>query len=97
VLGGEDLDGCAKATLGHVRDTGLVIVENSDRQACAVAIEIFAALGWRRIDFWGLLPGYLFRGCTTVLFKDERYLNPSTTPDAHESSFGPSFAQLTGQ
>lgn len=42
VLGGEDLDGCAKATLGHVRDTGLVIVENSDRQACAVAIEIFA-------------------------------------------------------
>jgi len=54
-------------------------------------------LGWRRIDFWGLLPGYLFRGCTTVLFKDERYLNPSTTPDAHESSFGPSFAQLTGQ
>ena len=97
VLGGEDLDGCAKATLGHVRDTGLVIVENSDRQACAVAIETFAALGWRRIDFWGLLPGYLFRGCTTVLFKDERYLNPSTTPDAHESSFGPSFAQLTGQ
>jgi hypothetical protein len=97
VLGGEDLDGCAKATLGHVRDTGIVIVENSDRQACAVAIETFAALGWRRIDFWGLLPGYLFRGCTTVLFKDERYLNPSTTPDAHESSFGPSFAQLTGQ
>ena len=97
VIGGEDLDGCAKATLGHVRDTGIVIIENSDRQACAVAIEIFAALGWRRIDFWGLLPGYLFRGCTTVLFKDERYLNPSTTPDAHESSFGPSFAQLTGQ
>ena len=97
VIGGEDLDGCAKATLGHVRDTGIVIVENSDRQACAVAIEMFAALGWRRIDFWGLLPGYLFRGCTTVLFKDERYLNPSTTPDAHESSFGPSFAQMTGQ
>jgi len=97
VLGGEDLDGCAKATLGHVRETGIVIVENSDRQACAIAIEMFAASGWRRIDFWGLLPGYLFRGCTTVLFKDERYLNPSRTPDAHESSFGPSFAQLTGQ
>ena len=97
VIGGEDLDGCAKATLGNVRDTGVVIVENSDRQACAVAIEMFAASGWRRIDFWGLLPGYLFRGCTTVLFKDERYLNPSRTPDAHESSFGPSFAQMTGQ
>ena len=97
VIGGEDLDGCANATLNHVRDTGIVIMENSDRQACAVAVEMFAALGWRRIDFWGLLPGYLFRGCTTVLFKDERYLNPSTTPDAHESSFGPSFAQMTGQ
>ncbi|MBU6289911.1 MAG: glycosyltransferase [Chloroflexi bacterium] len=97
VIGGEEPARCANAVLGKLSDHGLVIVENADRAACAAAIGILGDAGWRRIDFWGILPQYLFQGCTSIFFKDERYVNPTSTPDTHQSSFGPSFAQITGQ
>ena len=97
VIGGEEPARCANAVLGKLSDHGLVIVENADRAACAAAIGILGDAGWRRIDFWGILPQYLFQGCTSVFFKDDRYVNLTSTPDTHRSSFGPSFAQITGQ
>jgi hypothetical protein len=97
VIGGEEPARCADAVLGKMSDHGLVIVENADRIACAPAIGILGDAGWRRIDFWGILPQYLFQGCTSVFFKDDRYVNLTSTPDTHRSSFGPSFAQITGQ
>lgn len=96
-IGGEFPERCVSAVLGKMSDHGLVIVENADRAACTAAIRILGEAGWRRVDFWGILPQYLFQGCTSVFFKDDRYVNPTRTPDTHRSSFGPSFAQITGQ
>jgi hypothetical protein len=96
-IGGEFPERCVSAVLGKISDNGLVIVENADRAACTSAIRILGEAGWRRVDFWGILPQYLFQGCTSVFFKDDRYVNPTRTPDTHRSSFGPSFAQITGQ
>jgi hypothetical protein len=97
VIGGEEPARCADAVLGKLSDHSLVIVENADRAACAGAIESLRAGKRRRIDFWGILPQYLFQGCTSVFVKDDRYVNPTGTPDTHQSTFGSSFAQLTGQ
>lgn len=97
VVGGEVPERCVHGLLGRMSARGLVIVENSDRAACAEAIGLLGTAGWRRIDFWGILPQFLFRGCTTVFFKDERHVAPTGMPDAHQSSLGPSFAQVTGQ
>jgi hypothetical protein len=97
VIAGEVPERCVEATLERVAPSGLIIVDNSDRQACAEAVGRLADAGWHRVDFWGILPRYLFRGCTSIFFKDMRYISKRTTPDTHQSAFGPSFAQLTKQ
>jgi hypothetical protein len=97
VVGGEVPEQCVGAILHRLSEHGLVVIENSDRAACADAVTMLGDAGWRRIDFWGLLPQFLFRGCTSVFFKDDRYVAPAETPDRHQSTFGPSFAQFTGQ
>ena len=97
VVGGEEAERCVVSVLGRMSHAGLVVVENSDRIACADAVLILATAGWRRIDFWGLLPQYLFRGCTSVFYKEDRFVTPDWTPDQLRSSLGPSFAQLTSQ
>jgi hypothetical protein len=97
VVGGEVPERCVSAVLDRMSDHSLVVLENSDRRACAPAVTLLRDAGWRQVDFWGLLPQYLFRGCTSVFFKDDRYMRPTVTPDLHESSLGLSFAQITGQ
>jgi hypothetical protein len=97
VVGGEVPDRCVMSLLERISESGLVLVENSDRSACAEALSLMRGAGWRRIDFWGVLPQYLFRGCTTVFYKDDRYVSPNWTPNQFQSTLGPSFAQLTAQ
>ena len=97
VVGGEVPERCVVSLLRGMSESGLIVIENSDRVACADAVLILATAGWRRIDFWGLLPQYLFRGCTSVFYKDDRFVSPAWTPDQLRSSLGPSFAQVTAQ
>jgi len=54
----------------HMRDGGLVLLDNSDRPESATAIALLVEMGFRRIDFWGLGPVNPYGWCTTLFFKD---------------------------
>jgi hypothetical protein len=53
---------CARSALPHLKDDGLLILDNSDRPV----VEYLADQGMGRIDFFGFAPGVGVPTCTSV-------------------------------
>jgi hypothetical protein len=93
VIDGDHRNECAAQAVAHANPDGLIVLDNSDRRAYAPAVEVLSAAGWRRIDFFGLIPSYVYRTCTSVFFKNDSYLRPALPPSEPSPSLGPSCAQ----
>jgi predicted O-methyltransferase YrrM len=57
---------CVRSALPHLKDDGLLILDNSDRPAYRPAVEYLADQGMGRIDFFGFTPGLGVPSCTSV-------------------------------
>jgi hypothetical protein len=57
---------CVRSALPHLKDDGLLILDNSDRPDYRPAFEYLADQGMGRIDFFGFAPGMDLPACTSV-------------------------------
>jgi hypothetical protein len=76
----------AELAFANVRQTGLVIVDNTSADYCQPIIERANELGWRRFDLPGHTPGAAKRTCTSFFFRPEVQLLSGLA--------APSFGQL---
>jgi hypothetical protein len=97
VIDGVSRAECAAAAPEHVKPAGMIVYDNSDREAERDGIARLDAAGWLRIDFFGLTPGNLYRNCTSVFFRDAALLRGAPYPHEVESSLGPTCAQAMGE
>jgi hypothetical protein len=93
VIDGRWRDLCAREVQGHLADDGLVLLDNSDVETFAEAIQTLEQAGFHRIDFYGLIPSYCYKNCTSAFFRDPAILNRSARPTAHVSQVGPTVKQ----
>jgi hypothetical protein len=101
VIDGEHRNDCAYACIQSLAGNGIIIFDNSDRSEYDEGINFLQSNGFKRIDFWGLIPSYVYRNCTSIFFRDAESLAHSTLPSKHFSSLGLSCEQnvekLTGK
>lgn len=97
IIDGEWRVECARAVDEHIRPDGFIVFDNSDRGAYRESLAAMAQRGWLRLDFFGLIPGYLYRNCTSVLFRDAALLKRGPLPSDHRSCLGPTCAQMQGE
>lgn len=95
VIDGEARRECSETLDPYVKPDGIVVFDNSDRAAYRSALEAMASRGWLRIDFFGLIPSYLYKNCTSVLFRDPAVLRRGRLPSDTRSSVGWSCSQLS--
>ncbi|MCZ6675441.1 MAG: hypothetical protein O7C75_21140 [Verrucomicrobia bacterium] len=81
----------------QLKDRGIIVFDNSDVKSHQAAQEHLKKEGFYRIDFWGLIPSYLYKNCTSIYFKDPCILKPGTLPHEHNSSVGLSCSQALEQ
>lgn len=80
---------CCIDALKHINPTtGLIIFDNSDSMDWIDGLKILHVNGWKRIDFWGLIPAYLYKNCTSFFFKDPLILQPRKLPGECQSPTG---------
>jgi hypothetical protein len=75
----------------------LIIFDNSDRQAHRPALDALDRAGWKRLDFFGLIPAYLYKNCTSIFFRDDRYVTGGPLPCDVASSIGQTCAGALGE
>jgi hypothetical protein len=95
VIDGDARLECSEVVDPYLKPDGVVVFDNSDRVAYRRALEALASRGWLRLDFFGLIPSYLYKNCTSVLFRDPAVLRRGRLPSDTRSSVGWSCSQLS--
>jgi hypothetical protein len=75
VIDGRDRVNCAKQVLPKLREDGVIIWDNSDRERYSEGYSFLLESGFRRLDFAGLGPINNRGWCTSVFYRDDNCLN----------------------
>jgi len=93
VIDGSYRNKCAENAVKKIKNTGIIIFDNSDGADHAQGQLFLLKSGFYHIDFWGLTPSYLYKNCTSVYFKSFEIFQKKTLPFQHNSSVGVSCYQ----
>lgn len=76
VIDGRDGDrvDCAKNCLRALKDDGVIIWDNSERERYAEGYAFLQENGFRRLDFWGLMAILPVESCTSVFYRERNCL-----------------------
>lgn len=85
---------CAKIACDKLAEGGIILFDNSDVMDNDEGLQFLTDKGLIRLDFWGLIPSYLYKNCTSVFISDPAMLRGLKIPSKHESSVGPSCQQV---
>lgn len=97
VVDGEHRNQCARAAAARVKRTGAIVFDNSDRVSFSEGVRYLSDAGWLRIDFFGLIPCYAYKNCTSIFFRDTSWLTGAPVPAEQRSSIGVSCSQAVGE
>jgi hypothetical protein len=88
VIDGVFRNECAQQCISKLSTNGMVIFDNSDGEEYDQSIEYFNREGFFRIDFWGLIPSYLYKNCTSIMFRNPDILKNDCLPSKQMLSTG---------
>ncbi len=71
IIDGRDRVNCAKNTLNALRNDGVIIWDNSDRDIYNEGYTYLEENGFKRIDFWGIGPINCYGWCTSVFYQHD--------------------------
>jgi len=75
VVDGRDRVNCLKRAVDAIKEIGVIILDDSHRKEYLDGVNFLLDCGYRKIDFWGITPGFMSHNCTTIFYKEENCLN----------------------
>jgi hypothetical protein len=60
---------CLVESVNHLTERGLVLLDDSERTDYREGINFILSNKFKRLDFYGIAPGILFKKCTTIFYK----------------------------
>jgi tRNA A58 N-methylase Trm61 len=75
IIDAEDRVNCIKHCFDKLRENGVIILDDSEREEYQEGIEILKQKGFRRLDFWGIAAGFIHQKNTTIFYRDSNCLN----------------------
>ena len=74
IVDGRDRVNCTKKALLKLSSLGVVVLDDSEREAYSEAIIFLLDNGFKKIDFWGISPGLFYKKCTTIFYRTDNCL-----------------------
>ncbi len=65
---------CCLSASNYLTDKGVIILDDSEREQYSKGIKHLINEDFKRIDFWGIAPGFVIRKCTTIFYKTKNCL-----------------------
>lgn len=94
IVDGANRNQCLELSLNHIKEAGLIIFDNSDHYEYDESVNRLTSSGYKRIDFWGMFPGYTYKNCTSLFFKKFDILEAQQVPSGKQSLLGQSCFQI---
>lgn len=74
IIDGLHRNACIKNSIKYLSETGVIILDDSERFEYKDGIKILIDEKFKRIDFWGIAPTVLFKKCTSLFYKSQNSL-----------------------
>lgn len=74
VIDGKERNRCAEQCVASLKDDGIVVWDDADREEYTSGMAMLQAEGFRRIDFWGLAPIIDLLSCTAIFYRSDNCL-----------------------
>lgn len=69
IVDGRDRVNCCLNSLGALKENGIVVLDDSEREKYAAAHIFMKQSGFKQIDFWGTAPAVDYLKCTTIFYR----------------------------
>jgi len=74
IIDGRNRVKCCLNSLAALKDGGVIIWDNSDRERYNEGYSFLISNGFRKLDFWGMGPINSYAWCTSIFYKDNNCL-----------------------
>ncbi len=75
IIDGERRNECIKNSIKALNKSGIIILDDSEREDYKSGIKYLLDQGYKVINFWGVAPGTFFNKCTSIFYKQENCLS----------------------
>lgn len=70
----EDRVNCILQSAGSLSESGVLVLDDSERNEYKEGVEFMINEGFKKLDFWGIAPTILFKKCTTLFYRENNCL-----------------------
>lgn len=88
VIEGDFRNKCAQECINKLKQDGIIVFDKTDGVEFNEGVIFLHDNGFSRIDFWGMIPSYLYKNCTSIFSKNPNTLMCNSLPSQHISSVG---------
>ncbi len=74
IVDGRERNRCIEASLSYLSASGVIILDNSEREHYANGRQMLIKQGFKHLDFWGMPVGSAHNSCTSLYYKSENIL-----------------------
>ena len=74
IVDGRDRVNCCFHSIGALSESGVIVLDDSERESYADAVSFFRKEGFRELSFSGISPGLFYRKSTSIFYKDNNCL-----------------------
>jgi len=74
IVDGIDRMNCIFNSVDFLKEGGVMILDDSERKEYTTGVEFLLKKGFKKLDFWGIAAGILFKKCTTIFYKEKNCL-----------------------
>ncbi len=75
IVDGRERNACVEACLPYLAPTGVVILDNAERESYLPARAYLQQKGFKCLDFWGMPVGTAINSCTAVYYRENNVLD----------------------
>lgn len=75
IIDGRERNRCIEACLPYLSATGVLILDNAERESYLPARQFLEAQNFKCLDFWGMPAGSAHNSCTAIYYRNNNILN----------------------
>lgn len=75
IVDGVDRNNCIFNSVNFLNNNGVFVLDDSERDEYKEATSFLSSKNFKRLDFWGMAPGILYKKCASIFYKSNNCLN----------------------
>lgn len=75
IVDGRDRVNCIINSIESLSSNGVLVLDDSERDAYNIGINEMLLKGFKKLDFWGISPGLFYKKCTSIYYRNDNILN----------------------